>query len=376
MNAKILIVDDDAHLRDSIRDNLELEGCTVSEAGSGAEAMKAVVTDFFDVILMDYNLPDTTGIEVIRQIRKINKDSQILMLTAHASLDTALKAIQESVYDFHVKPVDFDHLKRVINKCVDQLRLQQDNKRLLEDLRKANEQLLYLSNMKSKFLSMSSHDLSNALMTLQVSFDMLQQNLKPDAEQKKRLTYISGGLSQLSRLIEDLVDWAAIEQGKFRLERTALQPGKLIEDLLAGPQAKAQQRGLELSAKIASGLPDIHADKRRLGQVLLNLLENALRHTPKGGCVTVEVTAKDSEVCFAVRDTGDGISKEDLPRIFESFYQSSGGNQGRLGLGLSISKEILQSHGGRLWVESAGAGKGATFYFAVPAAKKEGRAKA
>lgn len=371
MNAKILCVDDDAHLRESIRDNLELEGYTVAEAGSGGEAMKAVVTDFFDVILMDYNLPDSTGIEVIRQIRKVNTDSQILMLTAHASLDTALKAIQESVYDFHVKPVDFDHLKRVISKAIENLRLQQDKKRLVEDLRRANEQLLYLSNMKSKFLSMSSHDLSNSLMTLQVSFEMLQQSLKPTEEQKKRINYISSGISQLSRLIEDLVDWASIEQGKFRLEKTSLAPAKLVEELLGGPQAKAQQRGITLKAEIAPSLPVIEADRRRLSQVVNNLLENALRHTSKGGSVTLLVESKGGEVQFAVRDTGEGIAPADLQKIFESFYQTSGGNQGRLGLGLSISKEILQSHGGRIWVESPGLGQGATFYFTVPAQKEK-----
>ncbi|MCK5357017.1 MAG: response regulator, partial [Elusimicrobiales bacterium] len=100
MQSKILIVDDDAHLRETLRDLLEMEGYKVFEAASGAEAMALVVSDFFHVILMDFNLTDKTGIEVIQDIRKLNTDSQILMMTAHASLDTAVKAIQESVYDF------------------------------------------------------------------------------------------------------------------------------------------------------------------------------------------------------------------------------------------------------------------------------------
>jgi signal transduction histidine kinase len=373
MSSRILIVDDDAHLRETVRDNLELEGYGVSEAGTGAEAMKAVVTGFYDVILMDYNLPDSTGIEVIRQIRKVNEDSQILMLTAHATLDTALKAIQESVYDFHVKPVDFDLLRRVISKAVEKLQMQQNIKRLVEDLRRANEQLLYLSNMKSKFLSMSSHDLSNSLMTLQVSFEMLQAGLKPNEDQKKRLAYISSSISQLSRLIEDLVDWASIEQGKFRLEREDVSPAKAVEEAVLGPQSKAEQRGISMSVAVAGALPSIQADKRRLSQVLANLLENALRHTRKGGSVRVEAECASGEVRFAVRDTGEGIPPQDIRKIFESFYQSSSSGQGgRLGLGLSISREIVQSHGGRIWVESEGLGKGSTFFFTIPATKKEG----
>lgn len=374
MPPRVLVVDDDANLRESIRDNLELEGYAVTEAGTGQASVQAARAQFHDVILMDYNLPDMTGIEAIRQIRAFNQDSLILMLTAHASLDTALKAIQESVYDFLVKPVDFDYLKRTIGKCVDQLQLRQENKRLILDLQKANEQLLYLSNMKSKFLSMSSHDLSNALMTLQVSFEMLVGSLAPTEEQQKRLNYISMGLLQLARLVEDLVDWAAIEQGRFRLEREEHSPAGIVEDAVGGPQAKAVQRGIELKTQVSAGLPRITADKKRLMQVLGNLLENALRHTPKGGAVTlrVEHVPADGAVRFAVQDTGEGIDPAEAGKIFESFYQPSQGSRtthGRLGLGLSISKEIVHSHGGRIWVESAGKGKGSTFSFTIPLKK-------
>lgn len=373
MAAKILVVDDDANLRESVRDNLELEGYEVTEAGTGAEAMKAVVTGFFDVILMDFNLPDSTGIDVIRDIRKVNTESEILMLTAHASLDTALKAIRESVYDFLVKPVDFDVLKRAISKAVEKLRLIQDNRRLIEDLRKANEQLLYLSNMKSKFLSMASHDLSNSLMTLQVSLEMLIGSMNPSEEQQKRMMYISNGISQLSRLIEDLVDWASIESGKFRLEMEAQEPGKVVEDCVGAQLVRAQQRGIALKADVAKALPRIQADKRRLTQVLGNLLENALRHTGKGGAVTVSAVKHEGAVRIGVTDTGEGIEPSEIQKIFESFYQpqSSHAARGRLGLGLSISKEIVHSHGGKIWVESAGKGKGASFLFTIPADKKK-----
>lgn len=371
MAVKILVVDDDANLRESVRDNLELEGYEVTEAGTGAEAMKAVVTGFFDVILMDFNLPDATGIDVIRDIRKVNTESEILMLTAHASLDTALKAIRESVYDFLVKPVDFDVLKRAIAKAHEKLRLIQDNRRLIEDLRKANEQLLYLSNMKSKFLSMASHDLSNSLMTLQVSLEMLIGSMSPSDEQKKRMLYISNGISQLARLIEDLVDWASIESGKFRLEMEAQDPGKVVEDCAGASLVRAQQRGIGLTSEVGKGLPRIQADKRRLTQVLGNLLENALRHTSKGGSVTVSAVKHEGAVRIGVSDTGEGIDPSEIQKIFESFYQpqSSHAARGRLGLGLSISKEIVHSHGGKIWVESAGKGKGASFYFTIPADK-------
>lgn len=373
MESKILIVDDDAHLRETLRDLLEMEGYKVFEAESGSSAMKMVVSDFFHVILMDFNLTDKTGIEVIKDIRKLNTDSQILMMTAHASLDTAVKAIQESVYDFLIKPVDFNYLRRAIKKAEEKLYLEQENKRLIDMLKHNNEQLDRLNAMKSKFLSMASHDLSNSLMTLQISFEMLASSLTPNDDQKKKMTFINTSISQISRLIGDLVDWASIEQGKLRMEKNYFEMDKMVEEIVVGPKVRAQQKSIEVDTKInPAGLKMVCADKRRISQVLLNLLENAIRHTSRGGSITVFVEKLEDAVCVSVKDTGEGIEPAELTKLFQSFYQPAGGKSphGRLGLGLSISKEIIQNHDGRIWVESEGAGKGSSFRFTIPFAKE------
>ncbi|PKM97729.1 MAG: hypothetical protein CVU79_06950 [Elusimicrobia bacterium HGW-Elusimicrobia-3] len=372
MDSKILIVDDDAHLRETLRDLLEMEGYKVFEAASGADAMKMVVSDFFHVILMDFNLTDKTGIEVIKDIRKLNTDSQILMMTAHASLDTAVKAIQESVYDFLIKPVDFNYLRRAIKKAEEKLYLEQENKRLIDMLKHNNEELDRLNGMKSKFMSMASHDLSNSLMTLQISFEMLAATINPNDDQKKKMDFISASITQISRLIGDLVDWASIEQGKFRLEKNYFEMDKMVEEMVVGPRGRSQQKNIEIAVQVAAGLKMVCADKRRIGQVLLNLLENAIRHTQRGGKITVFVSPLEDNVCVSVTDNGEGIDPEVLPKLGQSFYQPAGGKSphGRLGLGLSISKEIVQSHDGRIIVESEGVGKGSSFKFVIPFAKE------
>jgi len=372
MESKILIVDDDAHLRETLRDLLEMEGYKVFEAESGAAAMKMVVSDFFHVILMDFNLTDKTGIEVIKDIRKLNTDSQILMMTAHASLDTAVKAIQESVYDFLIKPVDFNYLRRAIKKAEEKLYLEQENKRLIDMLKHNNEELDRLNGMKSKFMSMASHDLSNSLMTLQISFEMLAATLNPNPDQKKKMDFINTSITQISRLIGDLVDWASIEQGKLRMEKNYFEMDKMVVEMIVGPKARAQQKNIEVTAEVSPGLKMVCADKRRIGQVLLNLLENGIRHTQRGGKIVVYVSPLEDAVCVSVKDTGEGIDPEVLPKLFQSFYQPAGGKSphGRLGLGLSISKEIVQSHEGKIMVESEGVGKGSAFKFTIPFAKE------
>ncbi|MCG2725762.1 MAG: ATP-binding protein [Elusimicrobia bacterium] len=372
MQSKILIVDDDSHLRETLRDLLEMEGYKVFEAASGQEAMSLVVSDFFHVILMDFNLTDKTGIEVIQDIRKLNTDSQILMMTAHASLDTAVKAIQESVYDFLIKPVDFNYLRRAIKKSEEKLFLEQENKRLMDVLKSNNEQLGHLNNMKSKFLSMASHDLSNSLMTLQISFEMLSATIKPNEDQTKKMTFINTSIAQISRLINDLVDWASIEQGKLRLEKNYFEMDKMVEELIEGPKARAGQKNIEISAKAEGSLKMVCADKKRISQVLLNLLENAIRHTQRGGKIVVISEALNSAVCVSVKDNGEGIEPAELTKLFQSFYQprNSKSPHGRLGLGLSIAKDIVQSHEGKIWVESEGLGKGSSFRFTIPFAKE------
>jgi signal transduction histidine kinase len=294
------------------------------------------------------------------------------MMTAHASLDTAVKAIQESVYDFLIKPVDFNYLRRAIKKAEEKLYLEQENRRLIDMLKHNNEELDRLNGMKSKFMSMASHDLSNSLMTLQISFEMLAATITPNGDQKKKMDFISASITQISRLIGDLVDWASIEQGKFRLEKNYFEMDKMVEEMIVGPKGRAMQKNIEIAVEVSPGLKMVCADKRRIGQVLLNLLENAIRHTQRGGKITVFVSPLEDNVCVSVNDNGEGIDPEVLPKLGQSFYQPAGGKSphGRLGLGLSISKEIVQSHDGKIIVESEGVGKGSAFKFVIPFAKE------
>ena len=184
---KILVVDDDNNLRETLADLLEIEGYRVYQAGNGKECIDLVSSEFFSVILMDYNLPDETGLDLIRKIRGFNQESQIVMITAYASLNSIMEAMKESVYDFLIKPVDFDYLKRTINRALDKYFLEQSNKELLAQLKTRNVELDRLNNMKSKFFSIVSHDLSNSLMTLKMSFDMLKRKMTPNEEQTKKM---------------------------------------------------------------------------------------------------------------------------------------------------------------------------------------------
>ena len=364
---KILVVDDDNNLRETLADLLEIEGYKVYQAGNGQECVDLISSEFFNLILMDYNLPDETGLDLVRKIRGFNQETQIVMITAYASLNSIMEAMKESVYDFLIKPVDFDYLKRTINRALDKYFLEQSNKDLLAQLKARNADLDRLNNMKSKFFSIVSHDLSNSLMTLKMSFDMLKKRLTPDEDQAKKMSYMDESLGQIEHLIKDLVDWAAIEKGKLRIDKTNFELTSSLKKTAEIFKDKASKRSITVTFE-SVGEMNVFADEKRIRQVISNILENAVRHTPDGGQIAITVSKLDEKNAkVSIKDSGDGIDPEKAPELFTSFMQLGDKSRvGRLGLGLSIAKDIVVNHGGRIWAQSDGLGLGATFNFTLP----------
>jgi len=177
----------------------------------------------------------------------------------------------------------------------------------------------------------------------------------------------------LNRLVDDLLDISRMEQGTFELEAGPLAVRPLILHAVAEMQFTAQEKEIRLETSVPRTLPPVWGDPNRLEQVVVNLLDNAIKFTPREGAVTVRGRVLEGELVIEVQDTGPGIPADALDRLFTRFYQvdaSSTRRAGGIGLGLSISQQIVEAHGGRIWVESE-VGKGSTFSFTVPLA--EGR---
>ena len=172
----------------------------------------------------------------------------------------------------------------------------------------------------------------------------------------------------LSRLVADLRDLALAESGQLKLERKTVSLAKVIVQVGGSVEIPAREKDVSLKIEIAEGLPDVEADEQRIAQVLFNLMSNALRHTPAGGTITISAELHENRVVVSVRDTGTGISPEDLPHIFERFYRadrSRARSSGGSGLGLTIAKQIVEAHGGQIWAQSW-LGVGSTFTFSMP----------
>lgn len=221
---------------------------------------------------------------------------------------------------------------------------------------------------RDEVLAVVSHDLRNPLSVIDMCASSLLDKLpEQDATTRNLVTTIEGSTEWMNRLIEDLLDVARLEAGGLILDREPRDLVRVISEATLMLEPLISEKSLTLREELPDYLPIANVDARRIVQVLENLVSNAVKHTPPGGEIAISAEAADREVCIAVRDTGSGIRAEDLPHLFDRFWQARGKRRGGAGLGLAIAKGIVEAHGGRIWVEST-VGAGSTFAFAIPLA--------
>jgi signal transduction histidine kinase len=223
--------------------------------------------------------------------------------------------------------------------------------------------------LRDEVLRIVAHDLRNPLNTISLSTGVLVESMPPElaAHCGPQLQVIQRATDRANRLIGDLLDVARMHAGRLSLELHPEETRPLMEEVLALQQKLAEERGLRLEGRFPEFLPAINCDRDRILQVFANLIGNAIKFTPKGGTITVGAEPRDDEIRFSVADTGPGIPEDEIPHLFESFWQARAGGGEGTGLGLTICKGIITAHGGRIWVESE-RGAGATFYFTLPLA--------
>ncbi|MGZ3459405.1 MAG: sensor histidine kinase, partial [Archangium sp.] len=226
---------------------------------------------------------------------------------------------------------------------------------------------LQATHARDEVLAVVSHDLRNPLNVISLGATHLLKHLPGSAEAapwRKQAELILRSADQAVRLIQDLLEVAKIEAGRLVMERNPEEVGPLVDEVIDLHRPLAEARALRLEREVEEGLPPVLADRGRLLQAFSNLIGNALRYTPGGGRITVRARREGAWVRFSVSDTGKGIAPENLPHLFERYWQAKGAREGA-GLGLTITKGIVEAHGGRIQVESQW-GTGSTFSFTLP----------
>ena len=224
--------------------------------------------------------------------------------------------------------------------------------------------------MKDQFLSIVSHELRtpiNAIMGFGSALDdELLGELNP--EQHHYLQKMLSGSDHLLSLVDELLDLSRIQAGQLTLDLGPVDVRELIDQSVAGISPLLEKKHLQLQSHVQEGLPAMMVDSRRLQQVLINVINNAIKFTPEHGIIAVRARIEGNRLLVEVQDTGIGISEEDITKLFQRFNQvdtSFTRTAGGVGLGLAISKGLVEAHGGEIGVRSE-PGRGSTFWFVLP----------
>ena len=244
---------------------------------------------------------------------------------------------------------------------------------LLEEAQRANDELKKTDKAKDEFLSLVTHDLELPLVSVLGYTDVLREGILGDVSDKQRsaLEIIKKHSKILQGMIDSILDYTRITFEKVRLESELFPLNALIAEQLQQHRLQFDRKKIHIVEDLPTEDVMVEADKAMIGRVVANLLSNTARYTPEGGRVTIIIRRDRGHVRVTVEDNGAGIPKKKLPKIFEKFYvvkDEEAHLSRRLGLGLYIAREFVEAHGGKIWAESEGPGKGARFVFTLPAA--------
>jgi len=297
----------------------------------------------------------TTNEELLRTQRNLEKKVE----KRTAELNEKMKKLQDS-------EIATLNINEDLQRTVDKLKETQTTIEL------QNIQLKKLDKIKSDFLNITSHELRTPMSAIKgyVQMIMKQKLGETTEEQKQALNVIIRNTNRLDSLIQDILDISRLESGtmKFIAEPTNIQ--QMIKEAIETTHSLADTKKIQLSTNIEENLPTIVIDKERIKQVIMNLINNAIKFSPNGSSILVRVKKETDNLLIEVQDHGRGIPKEHQTKIFNTFYQVDSGMDrkfGGAGLGLSIARGIVLSHGGNIWVESSGLpGEGSIFKFTLP----------
>jgi signal transduction histidine kinase len=364
---RVLLLEDDPGIRHLVRRTLEREGYTVLAAGDFAEARQRMAEVHVDLLVLDYQLSGTeNGLDFYRQLQAEGRDVPAILVTGFSDESRILEAMRAGLRDLIPKTPNFVEL---VPTTLERVFAQVAQERRLKEAEAA-------SRAKDNFLATLSHELRTPLTPVLALVSAMRDDPRLPADLREDLNLINRNVTLEARLIDDLLDLTRIARGKLELRLETVDLTPLLEHALeTSREGDLSGKNVVWQCDLAPGPVVARADPARLTQVFWNLLKNALKFTPEGGGITVtsRVLANDGASIFrvTVADTGAGIAPEALPRIFDAFEQ--GGRAitrafGGLGLGLAISKALVDLHGGAITAQSAGVGQGALFTVELPLA--------
>ncbi len=371
----ILVIDDEpASVRAVTRalaDEYRVVGVTNARAGLDVLAEEPIA-----LMIVDQRMPDMSGTELLAHCAVQRPDTIRVLLTGYTDIESLLEAINAGhVYSYLTKPWEPQELRLAVRRGLERYDVEADRRRLLGELERALARARREAEQKGRLIALAAHELGTPLHLLSNALTFLGDAALPP-EAHVWFDTAQRSAAWLGRIATQIGSGARWKRGSIQLDRRPLQIPVLYDDLRRVFRAAVEARGLTLHMAVAADTPALTADRLWLGRALANLVSNAIRFTPDGGTISVAATAVDDALCIAVCDTGIGIAAHLLGEVFEPFSAAGGdvqlhtsghfefGARG-LGLGLAITKAIIEQHGGTISVHSQ-AGGGSRFTVRLP----------
>ena len=377
----ILIVDDDSALLQALPQALalRLKEVRVDTTDSALEALKNIEEHDYDAIVSDIKMPGMDGLALLAKIQELRPETPTLLITGHGEHNLAVQALRGGAYDFIQKPIDRDYFVAALRRAIQtrqmrrqiqeqQLALEQYARSLEEQVQQRTLELVKANAAKDEFLSMASHELKTPLASLKAMTQVMhRQHERMNSPLTPSLMNMERSILRMEVLVNDLLDTSLIETGMFALHCTPCDLTSLCRHVY---DEYGMITNIALTLEIPSEPVIVDVDVNRMSQVIINLLSNAHKYSPKGAPILFTLHATDKEGIITVRDQGVGIPQEELPHLFERFFRvpsievQTGSSVG-LGLGLYISRMIIERHGGHIHAEST-PGQGSSFFVSLP----------
>jgi len=351
---RLLVVDDNDLNREMLTRRLQRKGYEVEMVANGFAALEKLEKESFDLILLDIMMPGMSGLEVLETLRKRQSPAElpIIMATAKTQSEDVVSALRLGANDYVTKPIDFNVLLARVDTHL---------------------KLKNLFKLKDEFLGMASHDLKNPLFVIVCQAYLIATKVPVGEtmtdEAMEMVDKIGLHAKNMQKIIGDFLDFQAVEDGHLKLNQELINLSDLGNRVVDNFQPYAAEK--QISLTFSNCTPDqeslIMGDSARLEQVVQNLVGNALKFNPAAGSVTVEVHCRSRKIDFLVRDTGPGLSPQDLDRVFVQFGKLSRrptGNETSSGLGLAICKKLIDLHEGEIGARNNPEG-GACFWFSL-----------
>ncbi len=363
---KILLVDDEKTTREILTRALAARGFHIQSASNGYEALEKIHNEQFEMLITDIVMPNMPGTELIEKAREILPNLISIVITAHGTLESAVKALQQGAYDYIMKPFDPEFIIPVIERGLEKASLRQKN----TELTQVTEKLQEVEQMKSDLLDTITHEFSTPISIIKAYVDMFLEGQFDTSNPRHidGLRSIRSAVIRLERLVMNLLTLSMGKGKQLELKKEKILIQDIISNALSQLNEGITKKNINVVLNVEPELPPIDADPSKLSIAVLNLLDNAVKFNKSNGIIRISIShLKSQSIGVAISDTGIGIPEEKIQEIYSPFTQvdmsSTREHQGT-GLGLAVVKTIIEAHGGKITLKTK-LGKGSTFIFVL-----------